>query len=79
MIRASHRARRGPPPYRVRVAPLPVVIDEHGEAVEGAQILEIVFPGETVETLVGRMPILIGAGVAKILVGAITIRGVPLC
>lgn len=79
MTRPNPRARRVPPPYRVRVAPLPVVIDEHGEAVAEARILEIVFPGETIETPGGRMPVLVGAGVAKILVGAITIRGVPLC
>ena len=67
------------PFYRVRIAPAPVVLDEQGELVADAFIVSIRFPRETKDTLAGRVPVVTGAGVARILVGNATIRGVPLC
>ena len=65
--------------YRVRIAPVPTVIDAEGLPVDQAQVLEISFPGETIDTPIGRANVIVGAGVAKIMVGDATIRGVPLC
>lgn len=65
--------------YRVQITPRLVVIDVDGLPVADAQVLEISFPGDTIETPTGRINILVGAGVAKIRVAAETIRGVALC
>ena len=65
--------------YRVRLTPLPTVIDDDDQAIAGTHVVEIVFPGQTIETRLGPVNTIIGAGVAKILVGETTIRGVPLC
>ena len=67
------------PSYRVRIAPVPVVIDEQGEPVADAVVVSIRFQRETKDTSAGHVPVVIGAGVARILVGRTTIRGVPLC
>ena len=67
------------PSYRVRIAPVPVVLDERGKPVADAFIVSIHFPRETRGTLAGHVPVVTGAGVARILVGSTTIRGVPLC
>lgn len=42
-------------------------------------MLEIIFPGETIDTTAGPVSVIVGAGVAKINVAGETIRGVPLC
>lgn len=68
-----------PTAYRVRIAPVPTVVDLEGALVQKSRILEITFPGETVDTSSGPRNVVVGAGVAKILVGDITIRGVSLC
>lgn len=65
--------------YRVRIAPTPTVINAEGEPVAAAHVLEIMFPGDLIDTPSGRVNCIIGAGVAKILVAGETIRGVPLC
>ena len=65
--------------YRVRVAPIPTVIDAAGMLVHQAQVLEISFPSDMIDTPMGRANVIVGAGVAKIMVGDATIRGVLLC
>lgn len=80
-MRRPHPARRSatPPPYRVRIVPTPAVIDAQDTILTDAQVLEIRFPGDRVETPGGDTPVVAGAGAARIRIGAITIRGVPLC
>lgn len=73
-LRASANAH-----YRVRIAPVPTVIDAGGVPVDDARVLEISFPGESTNTPLGPVNVIVGAGIAKILVDDITIRGVPLC
>ncbi len=65
--------------YRVRIVPSPTVIDADGKPVADARVLEIVFPGDSIDTPTGRVNFIVGAGVAKISVAGETIRGVPLC
>jgi hypothetical protein len=65
--------------YRVQITPRLIVINADGLPVEDAQVLEISFPGDTIDTPTGRVTILVGAGVAKIRVAGETIRGVALC
>lgn len=65
--------------YRVRINPNPIVVDDDGAPVVGARVLEIVFPSDTVETIVGRVNVIVGAGRAKIMVGGRTLRSIPLC
>lgn len=67
------------PTYRVQLVPFPAVIDADGLPVAHCHVVEIVFPGDTVETALGPINRIVGPGVAKILVGDATIRGVPLC
>ncbi len=65
--------------YRVQLVPRPIVIDQNGLPVCNAYVIDIVFPGDTADTILGRVNKIIGPGVAKILVGDTTIRGVSLC
>lgn len=65
--------------YRVRIVPVPTVIDADGEPVADTRVLEIIFPGDSIDTPTGRVNFIVGAGVAKISVAGETIRGVPLC
>ena len=65
--------------YRVRIAPVPTVIDPEGLPVDQGQVLEISFPGDPIDTPIGRSNVVVGAGVAKIMVDDATIQGVPLC
>ncbi|MEG3174042.1 hypothetical protein U1708_17675 [Sphingomonas sp. ZB1N12] len=65
--------------YRVQLVPQPIVIDADGLPVANSHVVEITFPGDTIETALGRVNTIVGAGVAKILVGDATVRGVPLC
>jgi hypothetical protein len=67
------------PPYRVQIAPRPIVIDASGLPVADASAVEISFPGETIETRTGPMNVIVGAGSAKITVAGEIVRGVPIC
>ena len=67
------------PGYRVRLCTKPVVIDQKGDLVKDAFIITIQFPRERTTTSGGQVPVVIGPGKARILVGKVTIRGVPLC
>ncbi|QYE37159.1 hypothetical protein KZX46_22535 (plasmid) [Polymorphobacter sp. PAMC 29334] len=65
--------------YRVRIVPIPTVIDDSDAPVVTARVLEIIFPGDTIETAAGRINIIVGAGTAKIMVAGKILRSVPLC
>lgn len=65
--------------YRVQLTPQPMVIDADGLPVANSHVIEIVFPGDTIDTMLGPVNTIVGPGVAKILVGDMTLRGVPLC
>ena len=65
--------------YRVQLVPQPIVIDADGLPVPNSHVVEITFPGDAIETILGRVNTIVGPGTAKILVGDITVRGVPLC
>lgn len=67
------------PPYRVQLSPLPIVVDAGGSPVTDSHVVEITFPGDTIQTALGPVSTIVGPGVAKIIVGETTIRGVPLC
>ncbi len=67
------------PGYRVQIAPVPIVIDEKGEPISDAFVVAIRFRREMTATSAGHLPVVTGAGIAKILVGNTVIRGVPLC
>ncbi len=66
-------------PYRVQLIPRPIVIDGDGLPVRNSHVIDIVFPGDTTETSLGRVNTIVGPGVAKIIVGDTTVRGVTLC
>ena len=66
-------------PYRVQLVPRPIVIDADGLPVPNSHVVEITFPGDAIETALGRVNTIVGPGTAKVLVGDATIRGVPLC
>ena len=65
--------------YRFQLVPQPIVIDADGLPVANSHVVEITFPGDAIETALGRMNTIVGAGLAKIIVGDATVRGVPLC
>ena len=65
--------------YRVQLVPQPIVIDADSRPVANSHVVEIIFPGDTIDTVLGRVNTIVGPGTAKILVGDTTIRGVPLC
>lgn len=44
-----------------------------------SHVLKITFPGDAIETPLGSVNAIVGAGVAKIIVGDATVRGVSLC
>jgi hypothetical protein len=66
-------------PYRVQVAPRPIVIDAFGVPIVAASVIEISFPVETIGTRTGPMNVIVGAGIAKITVSGEIVRGVPIC
>ena len=76
---ARIEAEGGVPTYRVRLVPFPAVINADGLLVANSHVVEIVFPGDTIETALGPVNTIVGPGAAKVLVGEATIRGVPLC
>ena len=65
--------------YRVQLVPQPIVINADGLPVANSHVVEITFPGDAIETALGRVNTIVGAGVAKIIVGDATVRGVSLC
>lgn len=65
--------------YRVQLVPQPIVIDADGLPVANSHVVEITFPGDAIETAMGHVNTIVGPGIIKILVGDITVRGVPLC
>lgn len=65
--------------YRVKLLPRLCVLDAEERPVVDAHVIEISFPGDAIDTLHGRVNTITGAGTAKIIVGDLTIRGVPLC
>ena len=65
-------------PYRVQLHPAPIVIDADGLPVANSHVVEITFPGEPIDTAIGKVNTIVGPGIAKIIVGEITCRGVPL-
>lgn len=65
--------------YRVQRLPRPIVIDADGLPVPNSHVIDIVFPEDASETALGRVNTIVGPGVAKILVGDATIRGISLC
>ena len=65
--------------YRVQILPRPFVIDAGGFPVPNSHVIEIAFPGDTIETALGSANTIVGPGIAKILVNDLTTRGVALC
>lgn len=65
--------------YRVQLVPRPIVIGADGLPVRNSHVVEITFPGDAIETALGRMNTIVGPGIAKIIVDETTVRGVPLC
>ena len=65
--------------YQVKLVPIPMVIDAEGSPVPNSHVVEITFPGDTIETMLGRVNTIVGPGAAKVIVGEARIRGVPLC
>jgi hypothetical protein len=65
--------------FRVRISPRPTVIDMTGIPVDDALVIEITFPGDTIDSATGPINVITGSGIAKITVGGETIRGVSLC
>lgn len=65
--------------YRVKLVPYPMVIDADGTPVPNSHVVEITFPGDTIETMLGSVNTIVGPGAAKVIVGETRIRGVPLC
>lgn len=68
-----------PGTYRVKLVPNPTVIDAEGVPVPNSHVVEITFPGDTIETMLGPVNTIVGPAAAKIIVGEALIRDVPLC
>ena len=67
------------PAYRVQLLPAPVVIDADSHPVANAHVVEILFPGDTIDTTLGKVNTIVGPGTAKIIVDDVTYRGISLC
>jgi len=73
------RRQAEPASYRVRLTPMPMVIDADDQPVPNSHVIEINFPGDAIETTLGKVNTIVGPGVAKIIVDDATFRGVELC
>lgn len=67
------------PAFRVQLLPAPMVIDADGLPVANSHVVEIVFPGDTIDTTLGKVNTIVGPGTAKIIVEDATYRGISLC
>jgi hypothetical protein len=67
------------PTFRVQLLPAPMVIDADGLPVPNSHVVEIVFPGDTIDTTLGKVNSIVGPGTAKIIVEDATYRGISLC
>ena len=56
-----------------------MVIDADGLPVPNSHVVEIVFPGDTIDTTLGKVNTIVGPGTAKIIVEDATYRGISLC
>lgn len=65
--------------YRVKLTPLPMVIDADNQPVPNSHVVEINFPGDVIETALGKVNTIVGPGLAKIIVDDTTFRGVAIC
>jgi hypothetical protein len=67
------------PTYRVQLLPAPMVIDAEGLPIPNSHVVEVVFPGDTIETTLGKVNTIVGPGTAEIIVEDATHRGISLC
>jgi hypothetical protein len=51
--------------YRVQLVPQPIVIDADGLPVPDSHVVEITFPGDAIETILGRVNTIVGPGTPK--------------
>ncbi|MFC3215515.1 MULTISPECIES: hypothetical protein [Sphingomonadales] len=65
--------------YRVKLMPRIHVLDATGQLVPDAHVIEIAFPGASIQTPRGRIERITGQGSARITVDDILSEGVPLC
>jgi hypothetical protein len=65
--------------YRVKLRPRLHVLDATGQPVPDAHVIEIAFPGASIQTPRGCVERITGQGSARIIVGDILSEGVPLC
>jgi hypothetical protein len=56
-----------------------MVIDADGLPVPKSHVVEIMFPGDTIDTTLGKVNTIVGPGTAKIIVDDATYRGISLC
>ncbi|WP_332908842.1 hypothetical protein [Sphingomonas mollis] len=54
------------------------MIDADGLPVPNSHVIEITFPVEPIDTAIGKVNTIVGPGIAKIIVGETTYRGVQL-
>jgi hypothetical protein len=73
------RRQAEPASYRVKLTPSPMVVDADDQPVPNSHVVEINFPGDAIETALGKVNTIVGPGAAKIIVGDTTFRGVVLC
>jgi hypothetical protein len=63
----------------VQLLPRPIVVDDDGISVPNSYVVDIVFSEKAIETLMSTVDTIVGPGVAKIIVGDVTYRGILLC
>jgi hypothetical protein len=57
--------------YRVQMVPRPTVIDADGLPPANFHVVEIVFPGDMMETTLGKVNTIVGPEIAKIIVSSL--------